>query len=223
MSRQLAFDLPLEPAFRRADFFASAANAQALAQVEAWQDWPQGKLILVGPEGSGKTHLAHVWAELAGAEVISARRLAESDLPDLARGPVAVEDVEAIAGDREAETALFHLHNMNAGNGLLLTANRAPRDWGLCLPDLLSRMQAAAVARLDPPDEALLTMVLVKLFADRQIAVPPNLITYLVPRMGRSLFAAAEWVKFLDARSLALGRPITRALAAEVLDLGDLE
>ena len=221
MSRQLAFDLPSGEAFRRADFFASPANAQALASVEAWRDWPGGKLVLIGPEGAGKTHLAHIWAEMAGAEVIAAQRLADADLHDLAQGPVAVENADRIAGDREAEVALFHLHNLLDGRGLLVTAARSPRDWGVTLPDLLSRMQAASVAQLDPPDDMLLSAVLIKLFADRQIAVPPNLIPYLVSRMDRSIAAAREWVKFLDARALALGRPVTRALAAEVLDLAE--
>ncbi|OYU39970.1 MAG: chromosomal replication initiator DnaA [Pseudorhodobacter sp. PARRP1] len=221
MSRQLAFDLPSGEAFRRADFFASPANAQALASVEAWRDWPGGKLVLIGPEGAGKTHLAHIWAEMAGAEVIAAQRLADADLHDLAQGPVAVENADRIAGDREAEVALFHLHNLLDGRGLLVTAARPPRDWGLTLPDLLSRIQAASVAQLDPPDDMLLSAVLIKLFADRQIAVPPNLIPYLVSRMDRSIAAAREWVKFLDARALALGRPVTRALAAEVLDLAE--
>ncbi|MDZ4310429.1 MAG: chromosomal replication initiator DnaA [Cypionkella sp.] len=221
MTLQLAFDLPSGEAFRRADFFVSAANAQALAAVEAWRDWPGGKLVLIGPEGAGKTHLAHVWAEMAGAEVISAAKLLETDLHHLAQGPVAVENADRIAGDREAEVALFHLHNLLAGRGLLVTAVSPPRDWGLGLPDLLSRMQAAGVAQLDPPDDMLLSAVLIKLFADRQIVVPPNLIGYLVSRMDRSFAAAREWVKFLDARALALGRPVTRALAAEVLDLTD--
>ncbi|WP_426036426.1 chromosomal replication initiator DnaA [Cypionkella sp. TWP1-2-1b2] len=219
MSRQLAFDLPSAEAFRRADFYASPANAQALAAVEAWQDWPGGKLVLVGPEGAGKTHLAHIWAALSGAEVISAAKLVESDLHDLAQGPVAVEDADQIAGDAQAEVALFHLHNLLDGRGLLVTAASPPRDWRLGLPDLLSRMQAAPVAQLDPPDDMLLSAVLIKLFADRQIVVPPNLISYLVSRMDRSIAAAREWVKFLDARALAQGRPVTRALAAEVLDL----
>lgn len=221
MSRQLAFDLPSGEAFRRADFYPSPANAQALASIEAWRDWPGGKLVLVGPEGAGKTHLAHIWAEIAGAEVVAAHRLPETDLHDLAQGPVAVENADRIAGDREAEVALFHLHNLLDGRGLLVTAARAPRDWGVALPDLLSRMQAASVAQLDPPDDMLLSAVLIKLFADRQIAVPPNLIPYLVSRMDRSIAAAREWVKFLDARALALGRPVTRALAAEVLDLAE--
>ena len=221
MSWQLAFDLPSGEAFRRADFFASPANAQALAAVEAWQDWPGGKLVLVGPAGAGKTHLAHIWADLAGAEVIRASKLVEHDLHDLAQGPVAVEDADVIAGDREAEVALFHLHNLLGGRGLLVTAASPPRDWGLGLPDLLSRMQAAGVAQLQPPDDMLLSAVLIKLFADRQIVVPPNLIGYLVSRMDRSIAAAREWVKFLDARALAQGRPVTRALAAEVLDLAE--
>ena len=219
MSRQLAFDLPSGEAFRRADFYTSPANAQALAAVEAWQDWPGGKLVLVGPAGAGKTHLAHIWATLARAEVISAAKLVEADLHDLAQGPVAVEDADRIAGDREAEVALFHLHNLLDGRGLLVTAASPPRDWLLGLPDLLSRMQAAPMAQLEPPDDTLLSAVLIKLFADRQIVVPPNLISYLVSRMDRSIAAAREWVKFLDARALALGRPVTRALAAEVLDL----
>lgn len=221
MSRQLAFDLPSSEAFRLADFFVSEANAQALAAIEAWQDWPAGKLMLIGPSGAGKTHLAHVWANIAGAEVISASKLVDTDLHDLAENPVVVENADRIAGDRDAEVALFHLHNLMAGRGLLVTASSAPRDWRLQLPDLLSRMQALAVAQLDPPDDMLLSAVLIKLFADRQIVVAPNLISYLVQRMDRSFAAAREWVKFLDARALALGRPITRALAAEVLDLTD--
>jgi chromosomal replication initiation ATPase DnaA len=217
--RQLAFDLPAQEAFRRADFYPSAANAEALAVIDHWPDWPGAKLLLIGPAGSGKTHLAHLWAEAAGAQIIAARDLAQADLPALAAGPVAVEDADRIGGNRGAETALFHLHNMLAGQGLMVTANTPPRDWNLCLPDLQSRLQAASIATLAPPDDALLSAVLVKLFNDRQIAVPPNLISYLVQRMDRSIAAARALVAELDASALALGRPVTRALAAEVLDL----
>jgi len=222
VSHQLAFDLPSGEAFRRVDFYPSPANAQALAAVEGWADWPGGKLLLIGPEGAGKTHLAHIWAGLSGAEVIAAAKLVEHDLHDLAQRPVAVENADQIAGDRATEVALFHLHNLLEGRGLLVTAASPPRDWRLGLPDLLSRMQAAPVAQLQPPDDMLLSAVLIKLFADRQIVVPPNLIPYLVSRMDRSIAAAREWVKFLDARALALGRPVTRALAAEVLDLAEV-
>ncbi len=220
MTGQLAFDLPLRQAFQRADFFASPASAAGLAAVDGWRCWPGGKMLLVGPAGSGKTHLAHVWAEAAGAVLIAAADLAQADLPELAaHGAVCVEDAEAIAGQTPAETALFHLHNMLLPAGrLLITATTPPRDWGLGLADLHSRMQAAALTRLEAPDDALLSAVLIKLFADRQIAVPPNLIGYLVSRMERSIAAARDMVAALDARALAAGRPVTRALAAEVLD-----
>jgi chromosomal replication initiation ATPase DnaA len=221
--RQLAFDLPAQEAFRREDFFPSSANLEALAAIDHWQDWPLGKLVLIGPAGAGKTHLAHLWAEAAGAEILAARDLEAADLPALAQGPVAVEDADQIGGNRAAETALFHLHNMLAGQGLMITASAPPRDWGLCLPDLQSRMQATSIATLAPPDDALLSAVLVKLFNDRQITVPPNLISYLVQRMDRSIAAARVLVAQLDANALALGRPVTRALAAEVLDLGGSE
>lgn len=215
MTRQLAFDLPTAEAMTREHFFVAPSNALALQTVDAWQDWPGRKLLLVGPEGAGKTHLAHVWAALADAVILPADRLADTDIADLAGRAVVVEDADRIGG---AEAQLFHLHNLVTGTGaLLLTARTPPRDWGLTLPDLKSRMQATPIARLDGPDDALLSAVLVKLFADRQVAVPANLIPYLVSRMPRSIGAARALVAALDARALAAGRPITRALAAEGL------
>jgi chromosomal replication initiation ATPase DnaA len=215
VTRQLAFDLPNAEALTRADFFVSPTNALALQTVEAWQHWPGRKLVLIGPEGAGKSHLARIWAADAGAVVLRAEDLGSVDLAPLAGARVVVEDAERISG---AEAALFHLHNLVAADGaLLLTATSPPRDWGLQLPDLISRLQAAALARLDAPDDALLSAVLIKLFADRQVAVSANLIPYLVSRMPRSIGAARGLVAALDAHALALGRPVTRALAAEVL------
>lgn len=216
MTRQLAFDLPSPEAMTRADFFVSPSNALALQTVESWRNWPGAKLVLVGPEGAGKTHLAHVWAEASGAAILSAQGLDEVDIAKFAGRPVVVEDAQLIG---PAEDALFHLHNVvTTGGALLLTANTPPRDWGLRLPDLLSRVQAAQVARLEAPDDGLLSAVLIKLFADRQVAVAPNLIPYLVTRMPRSVGAARALVAALDAHALALGRPVTRTLAGEVLD-----
>lgn len=219
-ARQLAFDLPARAAYRRADFFTSPANAEALAAMDGWQDWPGGKLLLIGPRGAGKTHLAHLWAEATGARMLAGNHLAGADLPELAAGgAVCIEDAELVAGGAQAETALFHLHNLLAGQGrLLITASAPPRDWGVRLPDLLSRLQAASIAQLHAPDDALLSAVLIKLFADRQIAVPPNLIPYLVQRMDRSFAAAHDLVATLDAHALQRGRAVTRALAAELLD-----
>ncbi|MDP3194818.1 DnaA/Hda family protein [Tabrizicola sp.] len=222
MTRQLAFDLPNPEAMTREHFFVAPSNALALQAVEGWQDWPGRKQMIVGPEGSGKTHLAHVWAALAEAVILPADRLADVDIASLAGRAVAVEDADRIGGGASggAEAQLFHLHNLVTTSGaLLLTARTPPRDWGLALADLKSRMQATAIATLDGPDDTLLSAVLVKLFADRQVAVPPNLIPYLVSRMPRSIGAARGLVAALDARALAAGRPITRALAGEVLGL----
>ena len=218
MTGQLTFDLGAVARRTRADFFVSASNAQALAAVDGWVDWPGSKMVLAGPAGSGKTHLAHVWAVGAEAQVIGAQVLAGCDLPGLG-ARVVVEDADRMARDAGFESALFHLHNLILPAGrLLVTAASPPRDWGLALPDLISRLQAAPLTRLEPPDDALLSAVLIKLFADRQIAVPPNLIAYLVSRMDRSLAVAGELVAGLDAAGLARGRPVTRALAAELLD-----
>jgi chromosomal replication initiation ATPase DnaA len=221
MAEQLAFPLPRLLARGRDAFFVSPANALAVARIEAWRDWPEGKLLLIGPEGAGKTHLAHVWAEMAGARVVAAEGLAAADLPALASAPLAVDDAGHVAG--RAEEALFHLHNLAraSGSALLLAARAPPRDWGMALPDLKSRMEATAQAALDPPDDPLLAALLVKLFADRQIVPPPRLVEYCVKRMERSFAAAEALVAALDARALATGRPLGVPLAAEVLDQGE--
>ena len=215
MPRQLILPLPVRPALARADFFVAPSNSQALAMIDAPDLWPQGKLLLIGPPGSGKSHLAEVFAHDRQAMILQGESLFDLDIlpPTLV-----IEDAHQVAG--RDEDRLFHLHNLAlaAGARLLLTARTPPGQWGLALPDLLSRMEATAIARLDPPDDALLTAVLVKLFADRQIAVPPSLIAYLVSRIERSFAAARAMVAALDARALALGRPVTRLLAMEVLD-----
>lgn len=220
MGEQLAFELPTEPALGRGDFFVSPGNAAAVASIQGWQDWPQGKLVLVGAEDAGKTHLAHVWAALTGARIVTARDLATADIEALAGGPVAVENADAIAGDAAAEEALFHLHNLALAQGqpLLITAQLPPARWQLQLPDLASRMQGSAMVALEPPDDALLAAVLVKLFNDRQVMVEPALVDYLVSRMERSFAGAGRLVAALDQAALADKRKITRPLAGKVLD-----
>lgn len=220
MSSQLSFDLPFRPALGREDFFVSSANAEAVRLIETWEHWPHSKLILTGPGGSGKTHLTQVWAALCGARILAARDLPVADIAGLAARSVAVEDADRIAGDPEAEEALFHLHNLTLaeGNALLLTGRRAPGLWAIHLPDLASRMQGTMLAHLHAPDDALLAAVLTKLLADRQIAPTPDTVPYLVRRMERSFDTARRIVSALDKQALAEGRPVSRALAAEVLD-----
>ena len=214
---QIPLVLPHEAAFGRDDFLPGASNAAAISLIESWPNWPSPVVLLAGPVGSGKTHLAHVWQELGGATIVNARDLVETDADELARhGAVAVED--AHAGFDEA--ALFHLINAVRGHGahLLVTARTWPQSWGLTLPDLASRLRAATPLEILEPDDELLRRVLVKLFADRQIDVDQAVVDYLVVRMERSLAAAQDIVDRLDRASLSAGRGITRPLAARVLD-----
>jgi chromosomal replication initiation ATPase DnaA len=220
MPEQLSFDLPVREALGRDDFFVSPTNAEAVAMIETWQDWPSRKLILVGPHGAGKTHLTHVWATQSGARILPAADLAGADIPDLAKGHVAVEDADTIAGTGPLEDALFHLHNLvlAEGNSLLLTAARPTSRWSLALPDLASRIQGTPYTTLREPDDALLAAVLMKLMTDRQLSPSPSVLSYLTRRIDRSFAAAREVVERLDSTALSTGRPINRSLAAKVLD-----
>jgi chromosomal replication initiation ATPase DnaA len=214
--RQLALALSHDESFARDDFLAGASNADALKLIERWPDWPDRALALVGAEGAGKSHLAAIWAEASGARRLSARALGETDLLGaLATAALVVEDV----GNDLNERALFHLINLVREEEayLLITARTAPGRWSVALPDLASRLRAIPAVTLTAPDDALLRAVLLKLFADRQLGVDESLISYLVTRIERSFAAARVAVETLDHEALRLKRPVTRALAAEVL------
>lgn len=212
--RQLVLDLPIRSARGRADFFVSPANAAAVAATEAAL-WPNGRLVIVGPEGAGKSHLAHVWADRAGADIRSA--LAPGEGPSAV---LVVEDLDAIAGNPAVEEVLFHrLNAVTLGGGrVLMTARAAPAQMSFALPDLASRLTASGLARIDRPDDALLSAVLVKLFLDRQVQVAPEVVGYMVARMARSLAEAGRLVAALDDASLSERRAITRPFAAAVMD-----
>ncbi|MCQ0971752.1 DnaA/Hda family protein [Paracoccus sp. TK19116] len=222
MSRQLVLDLDIPPAQSRADWLVAGSNRDALAMLDAPESWPQGRLLLIGPEGAGKSHVAAFWAAERDASTIAATDLNADDADRLARtrGALVVEDADRIGGQDEAERALFHLWNLAPTRDclLLLTARTPPRDWGLLLPDLRSRVDALTQARLGPPDQALLAAVLVKLFADRQLDVGPGLIDWLALRMDRDLGLARHLVHALDRTALSEGRRVTRPMAAELLD-----
>lgn len=222
-AEQLPLDLTRHPAMSREDFLEAPSNAVALAAVTRPGGLPAGIMVLIGPESAGKTHLARVWAAQTGAKWLEAGGLAE-EVPTMLAEPgglsagaaVAIDDAAQVAGTG-GEEALFHLVNHLRGEGqLLLTARQPVRDWGLVLPDLVSRLSAAAHVPLAEPDGVLLSAVLVKLFGDRQLRVQPQLIAYLLGRMERSFAAANDIVARLDARALELGRPVTRALAQEM-------
>jgi chromosomal replication initiation ATPase DnaA len=217
IARQLTFDLPHAESFRRDDFLESPANAQALALVERWPTWPHRAAAIIGPHGSGKSHLASIWAERAGARTVSGHALDRTEVPaHLATGALVVED---IAPGNIDEAALFHLFNFaREGDAyLLFTASQRIDGAGFALPDLVSRLRSIPAVTLAPPDDALLSAVLVKLFADRQLAVGEGVIAYLLPRIERSLAAARAVVAELDDAALSRGRAVTKQLAAEIL------
>ena len=217
MAEQLILNLPLRAALGRENFFVSTANFAAVERLDATDGWPGAKLALVGPEGAGKTHLAHVWARAEGGRVINVADLRDLDLT-LVDTPLAFDDADKTT--EALEETLFHLHNhmAHAGLALLFTARKPPARWALRLPDLASRMQASDIARINAPDDALLAAMLVKLFADRQLDVAPALILWLVARSERSFASIQRLVAALDAAALSEKRAITRNLATAVLD-----
>ena len=215
--RQLALALPHAESLSRDDFLEGTANAAALHLIDSWPDWPNRIMLLVGPEGAGKSHLAAIWAEQAGARSISAHALTAAAVPAaLATGALVVEDLVPGSFD---ERALFHLLNLAREDEafVLITARVPPSAFPAELRDLRSRLRAVPVVSLLPPDDQLFRALIVKFCADRQMSVDESLVGYLVPRIDRSFAAARRTVELLDTEALRLGRPVTRALAAELL------
>lgn len=215
---QLPFDLASAPRFGRDDFLVSASNAAALRTLDRWPDWPDRVLLLLGPEGAGKSHLAAIWAARAGARPVGATDLGRADLRALADAPLLIEDADRLA---DAEAPLFHLLNLvrDGTASVLMTARGDPSSWGLRTADLLSRLRLAPAVTIEAPDDALMRAVLVKLFADRQLLVDESVVGYLVHHLDRSLGAARAAVDALDRTALALNHRVTRPMAARVVEV----
>ncbi len=215
--RQLAFKLPHEESLSRDDFLEGPSNAQALALIEHWPDWPSRVMMLAGPEGCGKSHLAAIWAEASGARSMSAHALTPSAVPGaLVTGALVLDHLEPSACD---ERALFHLLNLAREEGaFVLMTGRAPAStFPVELRDLGSRLRAVPAVAMLPPDDGLFSALLVKLCMDRQMSVDDAFISYLATRIERSFAAARRAVDLLDTEALRLRRPVTRALAVELL------
>jgi chromosomal replication initiation ATPase DnaA len=215
--RQLAFALPHAESRTRDNFLEGPANAAGVALIDAWPEWPAKTMFLVGPDGSGKSHLAAIWAEQAGARSVAAHALSATAVPAaLTTGALVLEDLKP--GDID-ERALFHLLNMAREDDayILVTARDAPASLPIALNDLRSRLRAVPMVELLPPDDQLFRALIVKLCADRQLTVDEAVVSYVATRIERSYAAAREAVALLDSESLRLGRPVTRALAAELL------
>ena len=214
--RQLALALPHAESLTRDNFLEGPANEAGLALIESWPDWPNRIMLLVGPEGSGKSHLAAIWAEQAGARSISAHALTPLAVPGaLATGALVVEDLKP--GDFD-ERAMFHLMNLAREDqaSVLMTARLAPSAFEVELRDLRSRLRAVPTVPLLPPYDLLFRSLIVKFCADRQLSIDETVVSYLTSRIERSYAAARQAVELLDSEALRLGRPLTRALAAEL-------
>ena len=221
MGRQLPLDLQYRPALEREVFLVGPGNETAISWIDRWPDWPSAALVLQGPRGSGKTHLASVWRARSGGWLASGPSLTNDGVPRLLENGVngVIE-----AADTAAEEPLLHLFNVVAERGghLLLTAQQAPAQWNTVLPDLRSRLKAQPVATLAMPDDALFRAVLTKLFADRRLSVGRDVVDFLTLRLERSFEAAGSIVARLDRAAFAQKRRITVPFARLVLqDLSD--
>ena len=214
--KQLSFDLSRPPAFSAVDFLPAPCNEAAMGWIERWPAWPGFAIAVSGPAASGKSHLAHIFAEKSGSAVVPARALTFETVPDFAEAPgIVLEDADRGVD----ETALFHLYNVQKEQNrpLLLTGREPPNRWKIALPDLRSRLATLPVAEIGSPDDHLLQVLLVKLFADRQLRVGPDVVAYVLPRIDRSFAAVHDLVDKLDRAALDEGRAVTVPLVRGLL------
>jgi chromosomal replication initiation ATPase DnaA len=219
MTQQLAFDLPYIEGLSVEDFHLSLFNQAAFRVVSAWPDWPDPVVVLVGPEGCGKSHLAAIWVQNTSATLLGLQDLTVENIPNIiASKALLIEDIDQLS-EKLDENALFHLLNLvrQSGGHLMITARTRPDSWGVATLDLLSRLRLAPMVEIAPPDDALFRVLIAKLLHDRQLLVEPNVIEYLMLRIERSFASARNIVTALDRNSLEKSRPITRSFAAEVL------
>ena len=203
-SAQLPFDLGQRSAYGREDFFVSDCNAEAVAWLDRWPDWPSPMLVLCGDKGAGKTHLAHVFRARLGGNV-----LIWDDV-----------DVALAAGNAQLEQDIFHAYNRFADSGVpvLLTAATLPAAWTVTLADVRSRIAAAPVVRLGAPDDAMMAVVMTKMFSDRQLSVSADVVGYILRRIPRSFAAIGDIAAAVDRAALVEKRAVTVPLVKEVLD-----
>lgn len=225
--QQIPLDLRPRTALGREDFMVAPCNQDAVGWIDRWPEWPAPAFVLHGPAASGKTHLAAVWKNMAGAAWVEASELVSQDANILSAraAHLVIDHLDPWIGDRAAETNLFHLYNQmkERGSSLLITMRAAPGQIDFVIPDLSSRLRAAPTVAIEPPDDTLLAALLVKLFSDRQITVGTDVITYILPRMERSFAAARDIVERADHVALSEKKPVTIPLIRQIFSAQEEE
>ena len=218
---QLPLSLSHPTDFYSDDLVVTKSNKSAYELIERWPDWPMPVAVLVGPDGSGKTHFASVWADISKAQKVGPDQLDQAIIFIEKSIPVLVEDMDSVDVN---EVVFFHLinsvkesHVINPTTTLLITARKGPSNWNVKLDDLASRLRSVTLATLEQPDDELLNAVAFKLFSDRQITVDPSVVAFLVSRSERSLFALGKTVDQIDRLALQRKSKITKALVSEAL------
>jgi len=216
---QLPLALSFRPALNAVDYLVAPCNETAVAWIDRWPNWPGPGLVVHGPHGCGKTHLMQVWAARSGAYIATPQSLPHEAAPGQSGRAIVIDGADGVAGDPALERSLLHLYNDTAAHGgkMLLTGSLPASQWPVQLPDLSSRLRSATSTEILAPDDEILAAVLVKQFADRQLVPPAAVIAYLIARMERSFAAARSLVDRLDRASLGAKRPITMALARQIL------
>lgn len=212
---QLVMPFGARPSYEPEDFIRGTANEQALDLIERWPDWPYSMVLLSGPSGCGKTHLAHVFAAKTKAHFIEPERIGTVPADQLLVGNHSwvIDGLEQVT-DAAALAQLIN-HARARGDYVLMSAQAVARDLPFTLPDLRSRLLALPSVELGAPDDALLMGVLAKQFADRQLRIAPEVLSFAANQLERSYEAVQQFARAMDKLSLAKGRAITIALVRE--------